>query len=125
LPSEELLSTVLTELASIANAAATAYERDRRARPVLSENGLTLTDVLDALSRSDLKWNEAKASAEEISVDDWLLALRVSGLEEADSVDAVLKALHKAESAARMIRAGYQPDVADDHLVWIAKTPRL
>jgi hypothetical protein len=113
-----MLSQVLTELTSIANAAATAYERDRRARPVLTENGLTLDEVKTALGDPSLDWNVGKALEFKISGESWQTALRVSGLGEVDSMDGLLKLLHKAASAAELIKAGYEPTMVAGQLTW-------
>jgi hypothetical protein len=113
------MTALLKELISIANSAAIAVNRELRARPLLSEHGVAPPDVAEALLSNNLNWNAEMAHACGISAEQWRVALRVSGLEEVDSLGELLEVLRRAESAARMIRAGYQPDKADGHLVWI------
>lgn len=103
------ISSALAELDSIANAAMTAAEREKRAAPVLSSD-LTIADVTAALARVDLEWNQRKAAAFGIPREKWVVALDVSGLGEVTDLGALLEAIHKAESAAAMLRAGYRPE---------------
>jgi hypothetical protein len=119
LPDDDAYSKTLAELDSIANAAMTQYEREMRARPVLPQAGLSISDLCSALARAALSWNSRKASALGVSAEDWLLALDVSGIGDCDSLGMLLAVIHRAESAAAMLRAGYKPDRdAAGHLSW-------
>jgi len=113
-----VMTEVLTELTSIANSAATAHERDQRARPVLANAGLSTGDVWSALADEATEWNVGKALEFQVSAEEWQTALQVSGLADVDTVDALLRVLHKAETAARMIKAGYQPEIDGGRVFW-------
>ena len=116
---DDIYSRTLAELDSIANAAMTAYEREMRARPVLSQAGLSAADVCSALGGAKLRWNERKASGFGVSPEQWLLALSVAGIGECDSLGKLLGVIHRAESAAAMLRAGYKAERdAAGHLTW-------
>jgi hypothetical protein len=103
------ISAALTELASVAASAMTASQRVARAEPILKAHGLTVADLVGACHRKDLPWNVNRATAFGISGDDWQLALHVVSDREPTNVEEVLEALHRAESAAAMLRAGYRP----------------
>jgi hypothetical protein len=119
LADDDIYSRTLAELDSIANAAMTAYEREMRAGPVLTQAGLSAADVCSALAGANLGWNERKASAFGVSPDQWLMALGVAGIGECDSLGKLLGVIHRAESAAAMLRAGYKPDRdGAGHLTW-------
>ena len=102
-------TTALIELDSIANAAMTGPQREMRAAPVLTESGIDVAELCTALGTSDLPWNAKKASVYGVSVDAWLEALNVAGLSECKSLGDLLGVIHRAESAAAMLRAGYRP----------------
>jgi hypothetical protein len=106
---DDTFTEVLAELDGIANAAMTQSQREMRAQPVVAQNGLSISDVCSALAGESLGWNRRKASAFGVSVEDWLRALDVAGLEHCDSLGALLGIIHRAESAAAMLRAGYKP----------------
>ncbi len=116
---DDTYTVALAELDSIANAAMTESEREMRARPVLTQAGLIISDICSALASANLSWNNGKASALGVSPEDWLLALDVAGLKDCDSLGVLLGVIHRAESAAAMLRAGYKP-ARDDagHLAW-------
>jgi hypothetical protein len=106
---DDTYTVVLAELDSVANAAMTLSEREMRATPVLTQAGLVISDICSALASESLGWNRRKASAYGVSVDDWLRALDLAGLESCDSLGTLLGVIHRAESAAAMLRAGYKP----------------
>lgn len=106
-------STALTELDGIANAAMTQSEREMRANAVLQYSGVAVSDVCAAMAGADLGWNSRKASAYGVSVEDWLRALDVAGLQSCDSPGTLLGVIHRAESAAAMLRTGYKPSRDD------------
>jgi hypothetical protein len=119
LANDDAYSRTLAELDSIANAAMTESEREMRARPVLTQAGLSIPGLCSALASAALSWNSSKASALGVSPEDWLLALDVSGIGDCDSLVALLTVIHRAESAAAMLRAGYKPERdAAGHLSW-------
>jgi hypothetical protein len=105
---KDTYSAALTELDSIANAAMTEAQREMRAAPLLS-GGLEMADLCAALESESLEWNVKKALVYGVSVADWLEALEVSGLKKCDSLGTLLGVIHRAESAAAMLRAGYRP----------------
>jgi len=116
---DDTYTAVLAELDGIANAAMTQSQREMRAQPVLAQNGLSSSDLCSALAGEGLGWNHRKAAAYGVSVEDWLRALDAAGLENCDSLGTLLGVIHRAESAAAMLRAGYKP-ARDDagHLSW-------
>ncbi len=97
------------ELDSIANAAMTEREREMRAAPVLAGAGLSAADLATAAANADLAWNVQKAAELGISVKDWLLALDIAGIRDCTDVSPLLGVIHRAESAAVMVRSGYKP----------------
>ncbi len=106
---DDTYTVALVELDSIANAAMTLTEREMRARPVLAQAGLSMPEICSALTDESLGWNRRKAAAYGVSVEDWLRALDVAGLEDCDDLGTLLGVIHRAESAAAMLRAGYKP----------------
>jgi hypothetical protein len=116
---DDTYTVALAELDGIANAAMTLSEREMRARPVLGQTGFGISEICSALADESLGWNRRKAAAFGVSVEDWLRALDVAGLKTCDSLGALLGVIHRAESAAAMLRAGYKP-ARDDagHLSW-------
>jgi hypothetical protein len=106
---DDTYTVALAELDGIANAAMTHSQREMRAQPVLAQNGLSSSDICSALAGESLSWNRRKAAAYGVSVEDWLRALDVAGLENCDSLGELLGIIHRAESAAAMLRAGYKP----------------
>ncbi len=105
----DMYTATLIELDSIANAAMTGAEREMRAAPVLDRSGVDVSSLREALASEGLEWNVKKASVYGVSVGDWLEALNVAGLRECDSLGELLGVIHRAESAAAMLRAGYRP----------------
>ncbi|MEO8457328.1 MAG: hypothetical protein ABI559_05895 [Chloroflexota bacterium] len=103
----DMCSAVLTELDAIANAAMTGEQREARAASVMMD--VSVEELHEALGSVDLRWNQRKASAYGVSPDAWQRALGVAGLPNCDSLGTLLKIIHRAESAAAMIRAGYRP----------------
>jgi hypothetical protein len=109
LVNDDTYTVALAELDGIANAAMTQSQREMRAKPVLAQTGLSSSDICSALAGERLGWNRRKASAYGVSVEDWLRALDVAGLNNCDSLGTLLGVIHRAESAAAMLRAGYRP----------------
>lgn len=105
---DDAYSAALSELDSIANAAMTQSEREMRAVSTVRE--VSVPDVCAALGREDLPWNVKKASAAGVTVVEWQKALEVAGLERCDSLGELLRVIHRAASAAAMIRAGYRAE---------------
>jgi hypothetical protein len=107
MPDDTTIAAALTELDSIANAAMTSEQRVTRAQPIFGA-ALSLQDVLQALGRGDLSWNKSKAAEYSVSKEQWQQALELGGIAGSPDLSAFLKALHRAESAAAMLRAGYK-----------------
>jgi hypothetical protein len=106
---DDTYSAVLAELDGIANAAMTQSEREVRASPVLQYSSVAVSDVCAAMAGADLGWNRRKASAYGVSPAHWQQALAVAGLPGCDSLGGLLQVIHRAESGAAMLRAGYKP----------------
>ena len=102
------VSAALAELVSIANAAMTSDQRVTRAAPVLSGAGLSVGDVIGALQSPDLAWTVNKASAFGIPVQSWLEAVDIVCHPRPADLPGLLECLHKSESAAAMVKAGYR-----------------
>ena len=107
---DERYTATLTELDSIANAAMTEAEREKRAAPVLDKSRTHVNGLCTALTLDDLDWNVKKASASGINLAHWQEALDVAGLAECGSLGELLRVIHRAEAAATMLRAGYKPE---------------
>jgi hypothetical protein len=101
-------TATLAELDSIANSAMTEGQRELRAAPVLDKASVHVNGLCTALALEDLDWNRAKAVAAGVSLAQWQEALDVAGLEECGSLGELLGVIHRAESAAAMLRAGYR-----------------
>ena len=110
---DDTYTVALAELDGIANAAMTESQREVRAQPVLTQTGLSSSEICSALAGESLGWNRRKASAYGVSVGDWLRALDVAGLDNCDSLGTLLGVIHRAQSAAAMLRAGYKPSRDD------------
>jgi len=107
------------ELDGIANAPMTAEQRVTRAQPVLSSANLSVADLKEALSRVELAWNKNKASDHEISHAEWHEAVQLAGVDQVSDLSSLLDAMHRAESAATMLKAGYRGTRSDSgELSW-------
>lgn len=105
---DDAMTGLLTRLASIAKAPMTAQERELRAKPLLG-GGLNPAEVAQATSRSDLPWNKMKASEYEVAIETWIQAVWVVDLPASTSLAELLERLHRAEAAADLLKAGYEP----------------
>ena len=113
------LTLLLAELDSIANAPMTAAQRQTRAAPLLEAAGVSVAETVEGLSRDGLPWNGKKAAEYGVSLEKWCEAKQVAKLPAAGSLDELLDRIHRAESAAQMLKAGYQPSVdASGELSW-------
>lgn len=115
---DDTLTLLLTELDGIANAPMTAPQRQSRAAPLLPAAGVSVAEVIEALSREDLPWNRRKAAEYGLSVHGWLAAVSAVSATTTDSLLELLDRLHKIESAAQMIKAGYRPVTEHGKLIW-------
>lgn len=119
MPDESTLSAVITELDGFANAPLTAAQRLSRAEQVMSVNGVTLQDITGALLPDTLQWKRAKAAAFGVTLEQWQEALSIVRAHESTDVGSLLDALHRAESAAAMLRSGYKAKIdATGNLSW-------
>ena len=100
------VSALLTELSSIANAAMTADQREKRAAPVLAAAGVTVADVMAALSQPHLTWNIGKAGAYGIDIVRFLEGMHII-CTDIQTVPQLLDCIHRIEAAAAMLKAGY------------------
>jgi len=104
---DEALTALLKQLDSIANAPMTAAQREMRTAPLLAAARVTVTDVVTALGRADLRWTLEKAQECGVSVETWLAAVQAVGASPTDSLTELLDRIHRTESAAEMMKAGY------------------
>ncbi|HVP04108.1 MAG TPA: hypothetical protein VMT90_00390 [Dehalococcoidia bacterium] len=104
---ESVITAALVELDGIANAPMTAEQRLTRAKPVLAAPGLTLGDLTDAIVSPALPWNAGKAAEHSLTQEQWQEAITLSGVAGSADLGAFMDLLHRAESAANMLRAGY------------------
>jgi len=102
------ITAVLIELDGIANAPMTGFQRVVRAQPVLSAHGLRLSDLTSVILHPDLPWHRSKSMIFGVTTEQWVDAVRIAGADGCDSLEAFLAAIHRAESAAAMLRAGYR-----------------
>ena len=110
------LTALLKQLDGIANAPMTAAERELRAQPLLAGAGVTPGEVLAALQREELTWNQEKAREYGVPVATWIQAIRAVQTGASETLGGLLYGLHRAESAAAMLRAGAYPPAVDAHL---------
>lgn len=116
---DQAITNLLTELDSIANAPMTAAQRQARAAPLPEAAGVSIAEVVEGLAREGLPWNGKKAAECGITLAKWREAKQVVGIPAADSLDELLDRIHRAESAAQMLKAGYQPSAdASGELAW-------
>jgi hypothetical protein len=109
MPDDSALTAVLTQLSGIANAPMTAEQRETRAAPVLTAAGVTTADIIESSKRADLPWNVSKAAAFGIPVETWMQGISVVCEPAPQTVGELLDCLHRADSAAAMLKAGYRP----------------
>lgn len=113
------LTLLFAELDSVANAPMTAAQRQARATPLMEVAGVSLAEAVEGLSREGLPWNGKKAAEYGISLEKWREAMQVAGIPAAGSLDELLDRIHRAESAAQMLKAGYKPSIdASGELAW-------
>jgi len=108
---KDAITQLLDQLDGIANAPMTAPQRQMRAAPLLPAAGVSVADVAEALTREDLPWNRRKAAEYGLSVEAWLSAVAAVSPAPTDSLIELLDRLHKIESAAAMVKAGYRPSL--------------
>lgn len=101
------LSAALVELEGIANSPMTAPQRLSRARPVLAATRLELPGVVAAAMDASVPWNAAKAARHGLTPEQWQEALALSGIADSTGLGEFLDALHRADAAAAMLKAGY------------------
>jgi hypothetical protein len=117
--SQEALSEVLSQLDRIANAPLTAYQRELRAQGLLAESGVTVEQIVKAMRRHSLSWNQKKAAECGLPVDTWLEAAKIVNQSPGQSLCDLLDRIHQMEAVAAMLRAGYIPGRdAHGRLVW-------
>ena len=104
---DETLTELLDQLDAIANAPMTGAQREMRASPLLSAAGVTVPEIVAAMSRTDLRWTVDKARECKVSVETWLAAVQAVGASPTDSLTELLDRIHRTEAAAEMMRAGY------------------
>src|SRR5512145_457556 len=105
--SDETLTELLDQLDAIANAPMTAAQREMRASPLVVGAGVTVSEIVVAMSRPDLRWTIDKARECKVSVETWLAAVQAVGASPTDSLPELLDRIHRTESAAEMMKAGY------------------
>ena len=103
----DLLSPLLTQLDRLAKAPMTGQERELRAKSVLGP-ALEARYVARAITSEGLAWNAAKASEHDVPTELWLQALEAAGIPKCTSVADLLEGMHRADSIADMMKAGYQ-----------------
>jgi len=117
--SEEALSELLSQLDGVANAPLTSYQRELRAQGLLAESGVTVAQIVKAVQRYSLPWNQKKAAECGLPVDTWLEAARIVNQSPGHSLCDLLDRIHQMEAVAAMLRAGYVSGRdAHGRLVW-------
>jgi hypothetical protein len=106
---ENALIELLSQLDGIANALLTGPQREARAKPLLDTFDVTVPELAKNLGRLDLEWNHRKAEEYDVSPQTWLHAVKAVGVPAAETLGDLLYRLHQAESAVRIMRAGYSP----------------
>src|SRR5574341_1175189 len=116
---DETLTELLDQLDAIANAPMTGAQREMRASPLLSAAGVTVSEIVAAMSRSDFRWTVDKARECKVRVETWLEAVQAVGASPTDSLAELLDRIHRADAAAEMMKAGYWAAVdAAGMLTW-------
>src|SRR3990172_12068818 len=95
---DEALTALLKQLDSIANAPMTAAQREMRAAPLVAAGRVTVTDVVTALGRADLRWTLEKAQECGVSVETWLAAVQAVGASPTDSLPELLGPIPRPEA---------------------------
>jgi hypothetical protein len=103
----DVLSALLTQLDRFAKAPMTGEERESRAKSVLGPT-LEARYVARAITSEGLAWNAAKASEHAVPTELWLQAVEAAGLPTCTSVAELLEGMHRADSIADMMKAGYR-----------------
>lgn len=103
---DEALTAVLAQLASVSRAPMTAAERELRSRPLLA-GGVTASELAKATARADLPWTIAQAKEYGIDVRTWLHAVHIVDLPASTNASDLLNRLHRVEAAAELLKAGY------------------
>ena len=103
----DALSALLTQLDRLSRAPMTGQERELRAKSVLGPT-LEARYVARAITSEELAWNAAKASEHEVPPELWLQAVEAAGVPKCTSVAELLEGMHRADSIADMMKAGYR-----------------
>lgn len=103
----DVLSALLTQLDGLARAPMTGQERELRAKSVLGST-LEARYVARAITSEDLAWNAVKASEHGVPTELWVQALEAAGLPKCTSIAELLEGMHRADSIADMMKAGYR-----------------
>lgn len=103
----DVLSALLTQLDRIAKAPMTGRERELRAGAVIGES-LEAAYVAGAMTSNRLAWNSEKASEHGVPIEIWLRAVAAADIPASASVGELLERMHRADSIAEMMKAGYE-----------------
>jgi hypothetical protein len=104
---DDVLSALLTQIDRFARAPMTGEERELRATSILGPS-LEARYVARAITSEALAWNVAKASEHEVPTELWLQAVEAAGIPACTSVAELLEGMHRADSIADMMKAGYR-----------------
>lgn len=102
----DALSALLTQLDALARAPMTAKERELRAKTVLGP-ALEARYLARTMTSTDLAWNAVKAGEHGVPTETWVQALEAAGLSKCASLGDLLVGMHRADSIADMMKAGY------------------
>lgn len=103
----DTLSPLLTQLDALARAPMTGQERELRAKSVLG-SALEARYIARTMTSENLAWNAAKASEHGVTTETWVQALEAAGLPKCASIAELLEGMHRADSIADMMKAGYR-----------------
>jgi hypothetical protein len=101
------LSALLNQLDRFAKAPMTSQERETRAAAVLGP-ALEVRYLARAITSEALAWNAAKASEHEVPTELRLQAVEAAGVPGSTSIGELLDGMHRADSIADMMKAGYR-----------------
>lgn len=104
---ETEINEALIELFAVANAPLTPPQRVQRAKAVFESLSMSMPELIDTLKRQDLRWNMDRARALGVSDERWQEALTAAGIDNVTDLSGLLDAMHRAEAASAMLRAGY------------------
>jgi hypothetical protein len=122
----ETLSVLLDELDGIAKAPMTSSQRESRAGALLAESAITVDEIMRALPRRNLPWNQRKAEELDVSIETWQRAVRIVLQSPGGTLRDLLERLNQSQSVAEMLRAGYCAGRdAYGRLVWTANSDTL